>query len=241
MIREEAVIPPQGITAFPTVADGQAVAAGAQIARSGNTGIFAPAAGIYTHSTDGYEHLSQEDVSILSVQDADRLLQIQPIHTPNFGKIVTDHSWLLVAVTDTALPHSIQAKDRIILTAVGSKDFTLTATVVQVIQSEQNRCAVVFRCVDHLSDTLSLRHLTVSLPLGQIEGLRIPTKAIYTDETGSYVYIRSAAHAKKIYVNILFVENNDTIVAAGNSADTLQVGDIIILSRTELQDGMLMK
>jgi len=229
IIREEAVIPSQGITAFPTAADGQAVAAGTEIAAGPMGSILAPAAGIYVRQTDGYEHLTLQMVSSLSPDDVTEFEAFAFSEAPNLGKIVTDHSWLLaVAITDEQAAH-LKMHSHVVFTAKGETELTLTATAVHISPSEKGRCVAVFRCVDHLRSVLHLRQLTVLLPQSRTEGLRIPAAAVYADEGRSFVYIRSASRAEKIYVNILFEEADAVIVSKDSSADALRAGDTVII------------
>lgn len=227
IIREETVIPARGFAALPTAADGQAVPAGGEIAVSSAGKTYAPCAGIYVRETDGYEHLTPQMVWELSPADADRL-QMQPA-SPNIGKLITDHSWLLAVTMETEQAARLQTDSHVVFACKEAPDLSLTASVIHISPSEHGKCLAVFRCTEHLSHILHLRELTVLLTETRPEGLRIPAVAVHTDEAGSFVYIRYAHRAEKQYVTVLSEEDDTCIVSKDSSADALRVGDTVIL------------
>lgn len=230
IIRKETTIPYPKFGAVPILEDGQAIAAGAQIAVSGNQFILAPAAGLYLRETDGYEHLTEEMLFEITPLQLERLEQADPAHSPALGKIISGNAWLFAALAEADCAESLQKGQSIRLTIQADAPMEVTAAVLQISPAENGRCAVVFRCIDRLQSTAHLRHLTASINSSSIQGLRIPTEAVFTDETGSFVYILSASQAEKRYVTILSEDNDFTIVSQDSSAHALHAGDTIILS-----------
>ena len=227
IIREESVIPAQGIAAIPTADDGQAVAAGAEIAVGPNGSIPAPCAGIYVRHLDGYEYLTPQIVSDLSPTALDRL-QKQPA-SPNLGKLITDHSWQLAVTLDDTQAAQLQPDSRVVLTVKEDPTLALPASVIHISTPEQGRCTALFRCTERLDSIVQLRKLTVFLTKERTEGLRIPIGAVHTDEAGSFIYIRCAHRAEKYYVTILSEEADAYIVSKDSSANALRAGDTVIL------------
>lgn len=230
IIRKETPIPYPKFGAVPIIADGQAIAAGAQIAVSGDQAILAPSAGIYLRETDGYEHLTEEILSDITAAELEQLEQTVPAHSPALGKIISGNGWLFAALAEADCAESLQEGQSIRLTIQADTSIELTAAVLQISPEENDKCSVVFRCIDHLQSTAHLRHLTATINSSSIQGLRIPTEAVHTDETGSFVYILSASQAEKRYVTILSEDNDFTIVSQDSSAHALHAGDRIILS-----------
>lgn len=230
IVRKELPIPlPKG-DAVVVAADGQAVAAGSTIAICGDDPVTAPIAGIYLRETDGFEHLTADMLSELTPDGITQLQGYFVADTPFMGKIIGGTGWLLAALADTECTNELQEGQSIRLTVQTDSPFEVTATVLHISTEDRGKCAVVFRCIDRLQQTCHLRQLTVSLPDSHLEGLRIPTETVHTDEAGSFVYTLSASKAEKIYITILSEEDDFTIVAKDRSANALRAGDQIIIS-----------
>lgn len=236
IIRKETPIPSPKIGAVTIVEDGQALAAGAQIAVSGDQYILAPSAGIYLGETDGFEHLTEDILSNITPAELERLQQIDPAGSSHLGKIISGNGWLFAALAETDCAESLQEGQSAKLTIQSDHPIQLTATILQISPEENGRCAIVFRCIDHLQSTIHLRHLTVTINGSHTRGLRIPKEAVRTDETGSFVYKHSASEAEKIYVTILSEDNDFTIVSQDSSAHALHAGDTIICSPNETDE-----
>ena len=230
IIRRETRIPDPKLGAVFLIEDGQTVAAGTQLAVSDNQPLPAPAAGIYLRETDGFEHLTEDMLSDITPAVLNRLLQSDPVHTLNAGKIISGNGWLIAALGETDCMEALQVGQSIRLTIQSDTPTEVTATVLQISPEENGTCAVVFRCIDHLQSTLRLRHIAVTLNGSSTRGLRIPTQAVHTDEAGSFVYKNAASKAEKTYVTILSEDNDFTIVSRDSSAHALHAGDTIILS-----------
>lgn len=230
IIRKETPIPYPQLGTISIAADGQAVAAGAQIAVCGDQFILAPAAGIYLRETDGFEHLTEDMLSDIIPGELNRLLQADPVHTLNSGKLVSGTGWLFAALAEPDCAALLQEGQTATLSFSSETPIEVTATVLHISPEENGKCAVVFRCIDHLQSTAGLRHLTATINGSSIRGLRIPTEAVYTDEAGSFIYKHTASKAEKTYVTILSEDNDFTIVSQDSSAHALHAGDTIILS-----------
>ena len=221
IVREELPIPlPKGGT----------VVAGSTVAICGDEPVTAPIAGIYLQETDGFEHLTADMLSELTPDGIAQLEARCISDTPFMGKIIGGTGWLLAAPADTECTNELQEGQSVRLTVQTDPPFAVTATVLHISPEDRGKCAVVFRCIDRLQQTCHLRQLTVSLPGSHLEGLRIPTETVHTDEAGSFVYTFSASRAEKRYITILSEEDNFTIVAKDRFADALRAGDQIIIS-----------
>lgn len=230
IVREELPIPLPKRGTVVVAADGQAVAAGSTVAICGDAPVTAPIAGIYLRETDGFEHLSADTLSELTPDGIAQLQARTLPDTASAGKVIGGNSWFLAASADTECTGELQEGQSIRLTVQTDSPFAVTATVLHISPEDRGKCAVVFRCIDRLQQTCHLRQLTVSLPGSHLEGLRIPTETVHTDEAGSFVYTFSASRAEKRYITILSEEDDFTIVAKDRSADALRAGDQIIIS-----------
>jgi len=228
--REETLISFRGIGAVPVVADGQAVAAGTTVAVWGEQNIPAPTAGIYVNQADGFEYLTGDTLSKFTPDKLEELPQANTSIPQHAGKIIDKSHWFLAVTAEAECAALLQEGYCVELNAQGESPFSFNATVIHISSAENGHCIVVFRCIDHLQNILHLRQLTVLLPHSPVEGLLIPKQAIYTDETGSFVYVLSASMAEKKYVTILSEEDRCTVVSKDSSADALRAGDHILIS-----------
>ena len=125
-------------------------------AGAGRGSITAPAAGLFTSMTDGYESLTPDMLENLTPDGVDALERTAPTKTASaIGKLVTAKKWYFASVMNKA------DADRLNLNGSASLDFpqhyngTVSATVMSKSEPDSSgKVAVVFACNAALADTL---------------------------------------------------------------------------------------
>ena len=215
-----------------TVSQGDLDALNAELHQLENAGagrgsITAPAAGLFTSTTDGYESLTPDMLENL---------------TPN-GVDALEKKWYFAAVMSKA------DADRLNLGGSASLDFpqhyngTVSATVLSKSEPDgSGKVAVVFACNAALADTLAMRKTTADVVYSEHTGLRVPLKAVHMDDDGqSYVYVVTAAQLEKKPIEIIYQTDDYCLVAQSTESNALRAGNEIVVTGKGLSNGQVVK
>ena len=232
-----------------TVSQGDLDALNAELHQLENAGagrgsITAPAAGLFTSTTDGYESLTPDMLENLTPDGVAALERTTPA-TPadTIGKLVTAKKWYFASVMNKA------DADRLNLGGSASLDFpqhyngTVSATVLSKSEPDSSgKVAVVFACNAALADTLAMRKTTADVVYSEHTGLRVPLKAVHMDDDGqSYVYVVTAAQLEKKPIEIIYQTDDYCLVAQSTESNALRAGNEIVVTGKGLSNGQVVK
>lgn len=221
-----------------------------------STTVYAPVSGVYSAGADGWEGVATPAVlDGLTADGLDALLHEQHSPDPNaVGKLVTGSTWYYAAlIKDTGT--GLQSGRRYTVNFSGDYYGQVEMTLDQVVLDGE-RTLAIFSCRSHLADTAMLRIQTVDVITRQLEGIRIPRKALrvetetVTDEDGTtreinrykvYTVIRSQAWGQE--VEVLHTGDSFYLVRPVDqtAADRLRPGDEVILSSSGIFDGKVVR
>ncbi len=221
-----------------------------------STTVYAPVAGVYSAVADGWEGVVTPDMlDDLTADGLDELLHQQHQPDPNAaGKLITDSTWYYAALlegTDTGLQSGYQYMLNFSGDYYGQIPMTLERVVL-----DGERTLTIFSCRTNLADTAMLRVQAVDVVIQDLEGIRVPRKALrvetedVTNEDGTvsqvnhykvYTIIRSQAWGQE--VEVLYTDDNFYLVRPANpaAADRLRAGDEVILNTSGLYDGKVVR
>lgn len=218
--------------------------------------VYAPVAGVYSGSVDGWESsVTPDGLEELTAESLSALLSQTPIPQAGaVGKLITDSTWYFAALLPGANT-GLQAGHTYTLTFSGDY-YGQIPMKLERVALEEDRTLAVFSCRSHLSDTTMLRIQTVDVVIRQIEGIRIPRKALrvetetVADEDGStrevnhykvYTVIRSQAWGQE--VEVLYTDDNFYLVRPVDetASDRLRAGDEVVLSSSDIYDGKVVR
>lgn len=229
VVREETPLPAPDPRWVPLRTDGQAVAAGAEVASWGDVTIAAPAAGIYLRETDGWEALSPSHLTQLSPSVLDQYLDTPDRSGQWAGKIVTSFAWYFAAAAPEALCAQLEVGQRYRLSLRLPDSSPMDCTLQFLSPPENGRCVAAFRCTTHLQAVLQFRRLTAAIEETKLEGLQVPAPAVREDETGTFVYALSAGRPEQRYVTVLWKNNEYAVLEKDKHTNALQSGDTVLL------------
>ena len=201
--------------------------------------LYAPAAGIFSAETDGFEGLTPAVLDGISPEGVENL-RTQGSEVPDdvVGKIVTNHAWYYAAVM------AEKDADRLRVGDVTSLDFgyrssrTVRASVRSISPTDRDgKVAVVFRCSSALAETLSLRLAEAEVVFRTYSGLRVLKKAVHVEDGNTVVYTVSAGQMERKLVDILYTGEDFYLVEAGSEGGSLRAGNELIVSGKDLKDG----
>ena len=225
-----------------------------------STTVYAPASGVYSAGTDGWEGVATPGIlDNITADGLDELLHQQHSPAPGtVGKLITDSTWYYAALLD-GTGTGLQSGRRYTLSFSGDYFGQLSMTLERVVL-DGDRTLAVFSCRSHLADTTLLRLQTVDVVTQRIEGIRVPRQALRVEtvdeplESGNpdgptrqvnrykvYIVERSQAWGRE--VEILYTDENFYLVRPVDqtSAGRLRAGDEIILNSSGVYDGKVVR
>ena len=201
--------------------------------------LYAPAAGIFSAETDGFEGLTPAVLDGITPEGVENLrTQGSDVADNVIGKVVTNHAWYYAAVM------AEKDSDRLRVGDVTSLDFgyrssrTVRASVRSISPTDrEGQVAVVFRCSSALAETLSLRLAEAEVVFRSYSGLRVPKKAVHVEDGKTVVYTVSAGQMERKLVDILYTGEDFYLVESGSEGSSLRAGNELIISGKNLKDG----
>ena len=232
----------------------------AQLNRSLNqvsTTVYAPTSGVFSAGVDGWERaVTPAMLDELTGDDLIALLAEQ--HSPDplaVGKLVTGSTWYFAALLGSANT-GLQSGRTYTLTFSGDYFGQIDMTLER-ISLEEERTLAIFSCRSNLADTAMLRVQTVDVVVQQLEGIRVPRKALrvitetVTDEDtgvssqvnryGVFSVVSSQAEWQE--VEVLYTDDTYYLVRPVNedAAKRLRPGDEIILNSSGIYNGKVVR
>ncbi len=213
-----------------------------QSALSDTSVITAKAPGLFSASPDGYEYITPDMLTGLTVSKLTSLeASPQDLSSDVRGKIASAFEWYFAAEVKK------EDADRLKIGKSATLDFgrycsyPLTAKVMSISSPEGDECVVVFRCTEATSELLFVRRASAEIVFDAREGLRVPKQAVASDEKGSYVYTLTGMQAEKKYINIVWETDEYFLAEVSQDAAALREGNDIILTTKGLTDGKVLK
>ena len=221
-----------------------------------STTVFAPASGVFSAGADGWEGTVTPDIlDELTADGLAALMGQQYEAAPGvMGKLITDSTWYFAALLD-GVDTGLQSGHRYTLDFSGDYYGQVEMTLER-ISLEDDRTLAIFSCRSRLADTAMLRIQTVDVVIQQLEGIRIPRRALrvatedVTGEDGSvsqvnryYVFTVVRSQAWGQAVEVLYTDPAYYLVRPVDqtAADRLRAGDEIILNSSGMYDGKVVR
>ena len=218
--------------------------------------VHAPQSGVFSATVDRWEGVvSPGMLDTLTAEElSDLLTQRREVDRSAVGKLITGSTWYFACLlpgTDTGL----QSGRAYNLAFSGDYYGQIRMTLDRVVLSGEQTLAV-FSCRSHLSDTTLLRVQTVDVLTQQLEGIRIPRKAlrVVTDDVtredgttaqvnryGVFTVVRSQAEWQE--VEVLYTDDAYYLVRPVDqeSATRLRAGDEVILNSSGIYNGKVVR
>ena len=228
------------------------------------TTVYAPCAGTFSAMADGYESTLYPDMlETLTAASLKQLMAQDPTAPAGaVGKLITNSKWYLATTVSPEVAERLVVGRSV--TVRFSRDWSgeVSMKIERVDEAADGACLVVLSSTRNLADTSMLRKQTVDIVFNSLDGIRVPKKAVRTEnrevtdpETGKTttkqvigVYVLTAAQAEFKAVEILADDGDYYLVQAvlpdvptDNQLKTaFRAGDQVIVSSDELYDGKVM-
>ena len=218
--------------------------------------VRAPVSGIFSGTVDGWEEtLSPGALDGLTAESLSGLLNQRPVPSPGpVGKLITGSTWYYAALlpgTNTGL----QTGQTYPVTFSGGC-YSQIPMRLERISLEDGQTLAIFSCRSHLSETTLLRSETADIVVRQLEGIRVPRRALRIEtvdeeqEDGSvrevnkyYVLTVIRSRAERQDVEVLYTDDHFYLVRPvdESAANRLRAGDEVILSSSGVYDGKVVR
>ncbi len=223
--------------------------------------VYAPFPGVFSGETDGWETVVSPDMlSTLTAEQLAALLDEQHTGDPSSaGKLITGSTWYFAALLPGGNPGLTEGRRYTVSFADGW--YGEVPMVLDRLEVGDDQTLAVFSARSQLKDTTLLRVQTVDVILDEIEGIRIPRRALGVDTvtedvtdgdgnvTGTkevnhyFVYTLVSSQAEKQEVEVVYTADTYYLVrpADEDGRDRLRPGDELILSTAGLFDGKVVR
>lgn len=228
------------------------------------TTVYAPCSGTFSAMADGYESTLYPDMlETLTAASLKQLMAQDPTAPAGaVGKLITNSKWYLATTVSPEVAERLVVGRSV--TVRFSRDWSgeVSMKIERVDEAADGACLVILSSTRNLADTSMLRKQTVDIVFNSLDGIRVPKKAVRTEnrevadpETGKTttkqvigVYVLTAAQAEFKAVEILADDGDYYLVQAvlpdvptDNQLKTaFRAGDQVIVSSDELYDGKVM-
>ena len=199
--------------------------------------------GYFSGAVDGYETiLTPESILSMSVEQY-RALTPTVQTTQTVGRLIHGDEWYFVTVLPAAELKDVEPGQKVKLQF--ARDFyqPITMRVVRVGNNEAGSRILVLSGDRFLKELTLLRQQAAELEFTSYSGLRVPKKAVRTQEDGAVgVYVLEGAIARWKPIRILHDIGESYIVELDKeSTSNLWSGDEIIVSGKNLSDGKVVR
>ncbi len=200
---------------------------------------------------DGYEEAFSTD--LLRSINADSLramMNSEPAEVPKdaVGKMTYSYDWRIATVADDSLCRSLEigAQYRVTFKDSGEELVFVLERIASVINGEG---VLIFKCSTMPQGFNYSRISSIMLETGEIEGLSVPSSAIYNEDGIKCIYTLKRGKLVKKRAEVLYEDNGMCIVAEEPSESDGEgdgglpyptFNDVIIISGDDLYDGKVL-
>ncbi len=209
--------------------------------------IYAPCAGYFSHSVDGYENVfSYSVVNEWTPSYVDEIIKKEVVGNADgsvIGKVVSDYTWKYVALINEEQAEYIGERKKVKLKFDSGNYPLVDAEIDRVSTPEDGKVLIVIKCTKHISDFTMPRFLNAQLVLKTYSGLKVPREALRVDEEGNNgVFCLIDSQVKFKPVETVF-EKDSYYIVEYDSANTksLLLYDEIIVAAKELENRKVLK
>lgn len=223
------------------------------------TAVSAPSSGVFSGVADGYEDLI-DPAAVLSMAPS-QLTQLleRDVALPSgtVGKLITSSTWYFATVLSEEDAQGLLEGQTYTISFSYDWFGQVDMTLERISQAENGQVALVFSSRTDLADTTLLRVQTVDIITEELEGIRIPRRALRvftetqtdeetgetTEEQYTAVFTVVGTQAELQRVNVLYTDENFYLVepADPDASRRLREGDEVILNTSGIYDGKVIR
>ena len=207
--------------------------------------IAAGKSGYFSSFTDGFE----EEISPLSLKDKsfeelENLFSVcqETKSTNNLGKVVKDHNWMALCITDVKKQDNLVVGEKVTLDFKEKNCRDLPATVVDIVKNkDKSKMAVVLKCNRINEDILAKRISDVTISSKSFRGYKVNKNALRFIDNKEGVYVIEGGVAVFKEIDVIYSSDNYVICAPDMGEGYLGIFDEVIVKGTDIYNGKLIE
>lgn len=194
----------------------------------GNTkrNIISASSGLFIMGCDGFEtQLSMDNIKNLSAESIKNTIseaknksngkdgetaENEPIYAP--AKIADNNKWIIAAVCDSEKAQLIHKGNAINVRLKTEGEQTIGCTVEYISPEENGECAIFVSGTKEIENIYNSRIVDAEILIKDYEGLKVPKKALMSDDKGKFVNALVNGIIEQKYIEIIY-EDEDFVVA----------------------------
>lgn len=189
--------------------------------------VFSPKAGTFFQGIDGLENTMRvEDTDSLTIEKLEELKE--RVGTVSGGcKIIFNNEWRGACVLDAEEAGLMEPGQTVTVQFRECGGESCPAKVKTISEPENEKCIVVFSSDKYPKRLLKYRTVTADVIISRYEGLRVPTKAIVTENGQEGVYVQTITERVFRPVEIAHRGEKYAIIREGGDTE-LRLYDTVI-------------
>ncbi len=207
--------------------------------------IKAGKSGYFSSYTDNLEErLSPSLLKEKSFEELEKLFSLsqEEKSTDCLGKVVKDHNWLALCITDVKKQDNLAVGERVTLDFKEKNCRDLPATVINIVKNSDNtKMAVVLKCNRINEELLSKRLSDITISSKSFRGYKVNKSALRFIDNKEGVYVIEGGIAVFKEINVIYSSDNYVICAPDMGEGHLEIFDEVIVKGTDIYNGKLIE
>ena len=209
--------------------------------QTGAVPVTTDKSGIFSTAVDGLESVSPDMITGLSPNGLRELFQSPMSISGYFGKLISGTTWYFAAVMPAERASEFEAGQKVTVEFTKNYSETVEMTIEELGAETEGECVVVLSSSRGLADVAPVRTADAEVLISRQTGLSIPEEAIYSDETGTYVYILMGLQAERVDIEVTTMFGDGMYLVQPAEGETLNEGAEIIVRARNLYDGKVVR
>ncbi len=222
------------------------------LAQAGSgTKVVATAGGVFTTRIDGLEDELAYDLAMTvtpdyinelnqtELKEAEKTAAGEPL-----CKIVNNYNWYFATEINEEDVEHIREGQTIQLEFFDLTDTAISGRVNRISEAQDGKRAVVISTNKYVEGIYSSSRIDADIVLVSSSGIKLPTQCLHVKDGVTGVYVIRLDVARFVPVNIIYKNEDWTIVSSGEPEQggvRLQIYDEVIVSCRNLEDGKIIR
>ena len=216
VVRWESLLFSEEAAVISTLAEGQWVGAGQQVALGySRSPLTCGEAGYFSTNFDGFERVLTPDTLDRLSRENFFALQEEILPQEVYGRLVTGQSWYFVCLLPQERQKDCPVQKRLSL-RLGEDSFPVE--VYRLGQAEEGEFLLILRCEQEVHKVLNLRKGEGKLMFGSQEGLLIPKDVLCMEDGKTGVFVLQCGRKRFKEVKILCFSGENALVEEDRSS-----------------------
>ena len=145
------------------------------------------------------------------------------------AKITDNNKWVLAAICETEKTHSLYVGNSINVRLKTEGENTIGCTIEYISPDEDGKCVIFVSGTDEIENIYNSRTVDAEILIKDYEGLKVPKKAVKTDDNGKYADVLKNGIIEQRRIDVIYEEEDFVIVREDDPGENaLELYDEVI-------------